>query len=138
MMKQFELTVPTPGRGLVLITDHLSKHVSQSGVTTGLCHVFLKHTSASLIINENADPLVRDDLNAFMLRLVPDADAIYQHTLEGPDDMPAHVRSILTQPSVTVPITNGCLGLGVWQGVFVWEHRIKPHDRQLLVTIQGE
>ncbi len=111
--------------------------VARSGVGTGLCHVFVRHTSASLLIQENADPSVRRDLDAFFARLVPDGDPLFTHTAEGPDDMSAHVRSSLTAVSLTVPVVEGRLGLGTWQGIYLWEHRAHPHQRRLVVTVTG-
>ena len=116
-------------------TRQVSSLVSNSGVQEGLCTVFVKHTSASLIIQENADPSVQDDLENFMKRLVPENDPLYTHTAEGPDDMPAHIRSALTQTSIGIPIMNGQLVLGTWQGLYLWEHRHRPHQRQVVVHI---
>ena len=137
MITQYHYTLSTPGRGLINITDIISQFVAQSGVTTGLCHVFLHHTSASLTICENADDLVQRDLEAFMTRLIPDGDSLYQHVDEGPDDMPSHVRTVLTQSEMGLPITGQALALGTWQGVYLWEHRLKSHQRRLTVTIVG-
>ncbi len=131
------LTVRAPTQGLCEITELLCHEVCAAGIDVGLCHVFIHHTSASLIIQENADPDVQHDLNAFFARLVPEGDPLYRHTAEGPDDMPAHVRSVLTQTSLSIPITDGGLALGTWQGVYLWEHRARPTTRQLTVTIQG-
>lgn len=131
------LSVETRGRGLFEITDRVQRAVSESGVTNGLCTVFIHHTSASLIISENADPDVRRDLGAFFARLVPDGDRLYVHTAEGPDDMPSHVRSVLTQTSLGVPVANGRCDLGTWQGIYVWEHRTAPHRRRVSVLVQG-
>ncbi|MEM8607749.1 MAG: secondary thiamine-phosphate synthase enzyme YjbQ [Myxococcota bacterium] len=130
-------TVDTLGRGTLEITHRVQQAVGESGVQEGLCNVFVHHTSASLIINENADPDVQVDLNAFLDRLVPDGDPLYVHTAEGPDDMPAHVRTALTQTSVSIPIHNGRCALGTWQGVYLWEHRRRPHRRRVTVTILG-
>ena len=138
MIEQRSFTVNSKGRGSYNVTNEIVKIVANAGVTTGLCHVFLQHTSASLILCENADPTVRRDLEAFMTRLVPDGDSIYQHTIEGPDDMPAHVRTTLTQNSITIPISNHQCALGTWQGVYLWEHRLHPHRRQVIVTLQGD
>ena len=138
MFTQYQLEVATPGRGLISITDEIAKFITQSNVKIGLCNIFLLHTSASLSLCEKADPLVLRDLEAFMHRLIPDGDPLYQHVEEGPDDMPAHVRAVLTQNSLTVPITNKHLALGVWQGIYLWEHRLRPYQRKLVVTIQGE
>jgi secondary thiamine-phosphate synthase enzyme len=125
-------------RGTHDLTDALANIVGQAGVARGLCTVFVHHTSASIMICENADADVRADLERFMSRLVPDGDRLFEHTAEGPDDMPSHVRSILTQTSLGLPIKNGKLDLGVWQGVYLYEHRHAPHDRRLSVTIIGE
>ena len=126
----------TSGRGTYDITGQVCSVVRRAAVETGLCHLFLQHTSASLIICENADPTVRSDLERFMARLVPDGDPIYDHTLEGPDDMPAHVRSILTQVHMTLPISRGQCALGTWQGVYLYEHRRHPHERRVVVTVR--
>ena len=131
-------TLHTTGRGTFEITDRVSRIVRASGIQAGLCHVFLAHTSASLILCENADSTVRRDLERFFARLVPDGDPIYAHTLEGPDDMPAHIRTILTQNAVTLPVRDGDCDLGTWQGLFVWEHRAHPHQRRVTVTVMGE
>jgi len=111
--------------------------VRQSGVKSGICHVFLRHTSASLLITENADPDVRRDLEHFISALAPDGDPAYFHSMEGPDDMPAHIRSVLTCTEMTLPVRGGQLALGTWQGVYLWEHRMRPHRRRLDVTIIG-
>jgi secondary thiamine-phosphate synthase enzyme len=121
----------------VEITDHVRRAVSDAGVSIGLATVFVQHTSASLIVCENADASVRSDLERYFARLVVDGDPIFRHTLEGPDDMPAHVRSVLTQTSLGLPISNGDLDLGTWQGVFLWEHRARPHARRVSVTSIG-
>ena len=136
-MKQTSLTIATPGRGLIDFTDQVNTLVADAEITTGLCHLFLQHTSASLLINENADPDVLVDLETFLSELVPDGDSRFIHTAEGPDDMPAHVRTMLTQTSLTIPISNGRLALGTWQGVFLWEHRHRPHQRKIVATITG-
>ncbi len=134
-MPQTTLTIDTSGRGLTDITPDISRFVEQSGITTGLCHAFIQHTSASLIINENADPDVQRDLETFLGDLVPDGDPRYVHTAEGPDDMPAHVRTLLTQTSIGIPIIQGHLALGTWQGIFLWEHRHRPNQRRIIVTV---
>jgi len=134
---QTELELATLGRGTYEITARVADFVRSSGVATGLCHVFTTHTSASLMICENADPDVRRDLETFMRDLAPDGDARFVHTAEGPDDMSAHVRSVLTQTDLTIPIRNGRLALGTWQGVYLWEHRTQGHRRRVLVTIQS-
>lgn len=136
-MLQTRLEIATAGRGIHEITDQVQAAVGEAGVDGGLCNVFIHHTSASLIICENADPSVRRDLNRFMARLVPDGDPMFEHDLEGPDDMPAHVRSILTQSALTIPVTGGRLALGTWQGVFVWEQRAAGASRRLTVTVLG-
>ena len=136
-MFQKEITLETGGRGSYEITDRVANAVRASGVATGLCHVFVAHTSASLMIGENADPDVRRDLETFMGDLVPDGDPRFVHTAEGPDDMAAHVRSVLTRTDVTVPIANGRLALGTWQGIYLWEHRLEAQRRRVLVTVQG-
>ena len=125
-------------RGLVEVTGELRRVVREAGIRAGLCTVFLRHTSASLVIQENADPAVRRDLEAFLSRLVPDGDPLHTHTAEGPDDMPSHVKAALTRTSEQVPIVDGDLALGTWQGVFVWEHRRASHERQLVVHVIGE
>ena len=137
MVSQHRIEVATRGRGTYAITRDIQQAVQSAGVDTGLCHVFVQHTSASLIICENADPTVRRDLEAFMARLVPDGDGIFQHTDEGTDDMPAHVRAILTKMDLTLPVSGGRCALGTWQGVYLYEHRTHPHRRRMLVTVQG-
>ena len=134
-MDRETLTVETRGRGLVEITDRLRDFVVDSGVDQGLLHVFIRHTSASLLITENADPDVLHDLETIFADLAPDGDRRYRHTAEGPDDMSAHVRSALTQVSLTIPVADGAPELGTWQGVFVWEHRQRPHSRRVVVTV---
>jgi secondary thiamine-phosphate synthase enzyme len=136
-MHQTEIEVATEGRGTYELTQRVAEAVRAARVTTGLCHVFTTHTSASLLICENADPDVRRDLETFMAHLVPDGDPRFVHTAEGPDDMPAHVRSVLTTSTLTIPIADGELALGTWQGVYLWEHRVAAHRRRVLVTIQG-
>ena len=131
------LEIATAGRGFHEISAELSAAVRGSGVQNGLCHLFLRHTSASLLITENADPDVRRDLEQFMSRLVPDGDPAHLHTMEGPDDMPAHIRSVLTSSELTIPVRDGRLALGTWQGVYLWEHRHRPHRRRLDVTVLG-
>jgi secondary thiamine-phosphate synthase enzyme len=135
---QTEIRVSTTGRGTYEVTDRVRAAVAEaSGVSTGLCHVFNTHTSASLILCENADPDVRRDLETFMADLAPDGDPRFVHRAEGSDDMPAHVRSVLTQSALTIPIRGGRLALGTWQGIYLWEHRLRPHERRLLVTVLG-
>ncbi len=132
----FEMT--TQGRGTYEITETLRHLVSSSGIRTGWCHVFQHHTSASLIVCENAAPSVRRDAEDFFARLVPDGDPRFEHTTEGPDDMAAHIRALLTQTELTVPVTRGHCALGTWQGIYLWEHRYTGRKRQVTVTIQGE
>ncbi len=131
------LEIQTSGRGFQEISGQLQALVRNSSVQTGLCHLFLRHTSASLLITENADPDVRRDLETFISRLAPDGDPAHHHRAEGPDDMPAHIRSVLTSSELTIPIRNGSLALGTWQGAYLWEHRHRPHRRQLDVTLIG-
>jgi secondary thiamine-phosphate synthase enzyme len=131
------LDIATPGRGFYEISAELQRVITQSSVASGLCHVFLRHTSASLLITENADPDVRRDLEDFMSRLAPDGDPSHVHTMEGPDDMPAHIRSVLTCSELTIPVRKGRLLLGTWQGAYLWEHRCRAHRRQLEITIIG-
>lgn len=138
MHKQYKIEKTTHGRGLINITDEVENCVAQANVSMGLCHIFLHHTSASLILCENQDPLVQKDLDAFMLRIIPDDNSLYQHIEEGCDDMPAHIRTILTQSFLMIPITAGKLGLGTWQGLYLWEHRLHSHRRKITVTVQGE
>ncbi|MGD8860946.1 MAG: secondary thiamine-phosphate synthase enzyme YjbQ [Myxococcales bacterium] len=129
--------VDTRGRGTYEITAEVQRRVREAGVEQGLCTVFVHHTSASLFINENADPAVRRDLDAFLERLVPDGDPIYSHVDEGPDDMSSHVKNVLTQTSLGIPIAGGRCDLGTWQGVYLWEHRRAPHQRRVSVTLVG-
>lgn len=131
-------SVATRHRGTYEITDAVQSAVRASGVREGLCTVFIHHTSASLIITENADAVVRRDLDAFLARLVPDGDPLFRHVDEGPDDMPSHVRSVLTQTSLGIPVANGRSDLGTWQGIFVWEHRTAPHTRRVSVVVVGQ
>lgn len=138
-MRQHDATLErqTAGRGLSEITDAVAGEVAASGIRTGACSLLAMHTSASLLIQENADPLVLRDLEAFFSRLVPDADVLYHHVAEGPDDMPAHVRSALTQASLVIPVAGGRLRLGTWQGIFLWEHRTEPHLRRIALHAWG-
>ncbi|MFM7099706.1 MAG: secondary thiamine-phosphate synthase enzyme YjbQ [Verrucomicrobiota bacterium] len=133
-----EFAVSTPGRGLVEITREVGDLVRASGLRTGLLTLHLCHTSASLLIQENADPDVRRDLEAFFQRLVPDGDRLYVHTAEGDDDMPAHVRTALTTVNLGIPIRCGTMALGTWQGIYLWEHRTRPHRRRLVAHLLGE
>lgn len=134
-MKRKEWTVRTGGRGFTDLTARIAAFVRESSVQQGLCNVFLVHTSASLILGENADPSVRKDLESFFARVVPDGDAAYEHDTEGPDDMPSHIRTVLTQNSLVIPVVNAELGLGTWQAIYLWEHRQAPHERRLIVTV---
>lgn len=129
------LTVSAPRRGLHDITDLVNAEVRASGLQEGLCTVFLRHTSASLTIQENADPSARRDLEAWLDRLVPEGDALYTHTAEGPDDMPSHIKAILTATSLAIPVLDGRLALGTWQGLCLWEHRRARHRRTLLLHL---
>ena len=136
-MFQAEIELSTKGRGTYDITSQVAAAVRNAGVATGLCHVFVTHTSASLMLCENADPDVRRDLETFMGDLAPDGDPRFVHTAEGPDDMSAHVRSVLTQSDLTIPISDGRLALGTWQGIYLWEHRVAAHRRRVVVTVHG-
>lgn len=137
MNYQSILEFSTSGRGTRNITDAITKVVTESGVQTGLAHVFVQHTSCSLTITENADPDVRRDLETILARLAPDDDPAYHHDLEGPDDMGAHARSVLTDSGLTVPVGAGRLLLGTWQGIYLWEHRTSAHVRRVVVTVLG-
>jgi secondary thiamine-phosphate synthase enzyme len=134
--KGFEVT--TRGRGTYMITQEIQAYIAESCIHTGVAHVFLHHTSASLMLCENADPTVRADLERFMDRLVPDGDPLFQHVDEGPDDMPAHVRTLLSGASLSLPVTAGRCALGIWQGIYLWEHRRAGYHRRLTLTIYGE
>ncbi len=132
------LRVQTRGRGLVEIDAPLRAWLEDQDITTGLATLFVRHTSASLLIQENADPEVRRDLDRFFARLVPDGDPLFRHRDEGPDDMPAHVRAALTAVQLAIPVADGRLALGTWQGVYLWEHRSAPHRREVAVHLIGE
>ncbi len=138
MVHQETITLPARGAGLHEFTEKLAAFVARSRVRTGVVHVFCQHTSASLVIMENADPSARRDLETWLERLVPEDDPSFTHTLEGPDDMPSHIKMALTRTSETIPIAEGRLLLGTWQGVFLWEHRAAPHSRRIVVTVLGE
>jgi len=129
------LTVRAPRKGLQDITEQVARIVARGGVTSGMCTLFIRHTSASLIIQENYDPSARVDLETFMERLVPENAPWITHTLEGDDDMPSHIKSVLTQVSVSIPILDGKLALGTWQGIYLWEHRDRPTPREILVSV---
>lgn len=137
-MLQRTLSIETSGRGTYDLTAEVQRSVRESGVSVGLCHVFVRHTSASLMLCENADPAVMHDLETFMGRIAPDGDPMFTHVAEGPDDMPAHVRSVLTGSDLNLPISSGQCTLGTWQGVYLWEHRAAPHRRSIVVTVTGE
>ena len=130
------LSIATSGKGLQLITDEIKAVVQESGVAEGLCTVIVQHTSASLTIQENADPSARHDLERWLDRLVAEDDALYTHTAEGPDDMPAHIKAALTSTTLSIPVLNGRLTLGTWQGIFLWEHRRRGRARSLVVHVQ--
>jgi secondary thiamine-phosphate synthase enzyme len=138
MIYQQTLQQQTSGRGTTNITRSVADILKKSAISTGMLNIFLQHTSASLILCENADPNVRADLESFMKKITPDGDSRYRHTDEGPDDMSAHVRTILTGSSLNIPFNNQQLLLGTWQGIFLWEHRTHPHNRTLTVTVYGE
>jgi secondary thiamine-phosphate synthase enzyme len=137
-MKQYSINIQTQGRGTIAISTNVEQLVQESGIDTGLCHIFIHHTSASLILTENADSDVRRDLENYFSRIVVDGDPAYLHDQEGPDDMSAHIRSILTQTEISVPVNAGRLAMGTWQGIYLWEHRTSPHQRKLTVTLQGD
>ncbi len=138
MIYQSSLQVRTRGRGSYPLGDQVEAQLAESGIETGICLIFVHHTSASLMLCENADPEVRADLERFMARLVPDGDPLFRHVDEGVDDMPAHVRSILTSNSLAVPVSGGQCDLGTWQGIYLWEHRRAAHQRRLTITVYGE
>jgi secondary thiamine-phosphate synthase enzyme len=138
MIVQETISIHTPGRGVIEITAELARIARAANAQTGICNIFARHTSASLIVCENADAQVLGDLEAFLTRLVPDGDRLFQHTAEGADDMPAHVRSVLTQASLSIPVAQGRLLLGTWQGVYLYEHRHRGHVRQITVTVYGD
>lgn len=130
------LSIRTQGRSTIDVTNEVEQLVSRSNIKNGLCNLFIQHTSASLILCENADPDVRIDLENFMQQMVKDGDPLFRHTAEGPDDMPAHIRNVLTSSSLTIPIANGRCLLGTWQGIYLWEHRLNAHVRKIIVTLQ--
>jgi secondary thiamine-phosphate synthase enzyme len=132
------LTVRSPKQGTHEITEAVAREVQRSGVRAGLVSVFCQHTSCSLVIMENADPSARHDLEAWLNRLVPEDDPEFEHTQEGPDDMPSHIKMALTRTSETVPIADGRMQLGQWQGIYLWEHRRAAHSRRIVVTVFGE
>lgn len=137
MLHQQTLSIQTHGQGTTEITDRVADVLRESELSSGTVHVFCKHTSCSLVLMENADPSARHDLEAYLDRLVPEDEPYFQHTAEGPDDMPSHIKMALTRTSETIPFADGRLLLGTWQGLFIWEHRDAPHTRKLVVTITG-
>jgi secondary thiamine-phosphate synthase enzyme len=139
-MRQYQvtLTLETRGPGLIEFTGETARIIAASGVAMGLAHLFCRHTSASLLIQESADPDVQRDLIAFFKRLVPDGDPLFVHRAEGADDMPAHIKSALTQTTLTIPISGGQLTLGTWQGIYLFEHRARPHSRSVVIHVIGE
>ena len=137
MTSQKTLSFRTRGRGTTEITAEVERAVRETGIATGVCNVFLQHTSASLMLCENAAPAVRQDLETILSRLAPDGDPGYAHDDEGPDDMAAHARSVLTTNSLQIPVADGKLALGTWQGIYLWEHRLAPHTRNVMVTVIG-
>ncbi len=139
MLRQSNTTLgfDTRGRGLVEITGPVVDWATETGMESGLLTLFVRHTSASLVVQENADPDVRGDLERFFKRLVPDGDALFHHRDEGPDDMPAHVRAALTAVQLSIPLSGGRLALGTWQGIYLWEHRLRPHRREVALHLVG-
>jgi len=139
-MKQehFKFSVSTQGRGIYCVSREVCSWVRRQDIQSGLLTLFIPHTSASLLIQENADPDVLEDLNRFFNRLVPDGDSLFQHQAEGPDDMPAHVRSALTQTQLSIPVQENKPDLGIWQGIYLFEHRTHPHKREILLHLIGE
>jgi secondary thiamine-phosphate synthase enzyme len=133
-----EIVIETGGRGLFEFTGEVAAVVREAGVDVGLCTVFVRHTSCSLTIQENADPSARRDLEAWLNRLVPEGDSLFTHTAEGADDMPSHIKAALTAVSLSVPIVGGALALGTWQGIYLWEHRRSPHRRRVVVHVGGD
>lgn len=138
MVFQQEIVISTPGRSTTNITSEIQNLVAKSGIRIGTCHIFVQHTSASIMLCENADPDVRRDLETYMQHIVPDGDAMFLHQDEGPDDMSAHIRTVLTNPDLTVPVSAGQCSLGIWQGIYLWEHRTHKYHRRVIITIQGE
>jgi secondary thiamine-phosphate synthase enzyme len=136
-MHTTKISISTNGRGTYDITREIQQFVDRTTIDTGMCNIFVHHTSASVILCENADPTVREDLERFMANVAPDGDPMFRHRDEGPDDMPAHIRTILTQNSLNLPIDNCRCDLGIWQGVYLWEHRTMAHRRQITLTAWG-
>jgi secondary thiamine-phosphate synthase enzyme len=138
MVFQQQLTFHTQARSTQNITQEVQNIVGESGIKIGTCHVFVQHTSASLMLCENADPNVRRDLETYMQHIVPDGDPMFLHQDEGPDDMSAHIRTVLTNPDLTMPVSGGQCNLGIWQGLYLWEHRTQRHNRKVILTVIGE
>ena len=138
MVFQQQLTFHTQARSTQNITQEVQNIVGESGIKIGTCHVFVQHTSASLMLCENADPNVRQDLETYMQHIVPDGDPMFLHQDEGPDDMSAHIRTVLTNPDLTMPVSGGQCDLGIWQGLYLWEHRTQRHNRKVILTVIGE
>jgi secondary thiamine-phosphate synthase enzyme len=140
MLRQLSTTLEfdSHGRGLMEITRPVSDWVAAGSFGSGQLTLFIRHTSASLLVQENADPDVRGDLDRFFARLVPDGDALFRHRDEGPDDMPAHIRAAITPTQLTIPVVDGHLALGTWQGIYLWEHRLRPHRREVVLHLIGE
>ena len=138
MVVQDTIRILTRGRGFQSLTDGVARVVTKSAIDRGVCNLFVQHTSASLLICENADPAVQRDLERFMQRIAPDGSPDYEHDAEGPDDMPAHIRSVLTASSLSLPVAKGKLLMGTWQGIYLWEHRHAPHTREVVVTVVGD
>ncbi len=136
--EQFKFSVSTQGRGIYCVSHEVCSWVRRQDIQSGLLTLFIPHTSASLLIQENADPDVLEDLNRFFNRLVPDGDPLFQHRAEGPDDMPAHVRSALTQTQLSIPVQENKPSLGIWQGIYLFEHRTHPHKREIILHLIGE
>jgi secondary thiamine-phosphate synthase enzyme len=136
-MSHHLLNISTHGKGTYEITDHVATAVRKGGLQNGIAHVFIQHTSCSLCLMENADPSAREDLHAYFDRLVPENAPYFVHTAEGPDDMPSHIRAVLTRSSESIPVQHGQLLLGTWQGIFLFEHRRAPHQRRVIVTLLG-
>jgi len=137
MVVRDSIRIQTRGRSFESLTERVAEIVRRAGISEGLCNVFVQHTSASLLISENADPAVQRDLERFMQKIAPDGSAEYEHDAEGPDDMPAHIRSVLTASSLSVPVHGGRLDLGTWQGIYLWEHRHSRYSREIIVTVVG-
>ncbi len=136
-VRQHSFSVTTRGRGTYEITDRVQEFVRGAGIVTGLCHVFIHHTSAAVMLCENADPTVRQDLETWMARMIPDGDPSFRHQDEGPDDMAAHLRTLLTRNELSIPVSDGSCALGTWQGIYLWEHRHAAHQRRITVTVLG-